>query len=145
MTSCDDGNPSSVNIKQHYVTNRFTLIVLSALRHSDNENKQVRSVLTKSKIYMMAVIPYSSRVQLDLNQVVEIPQVIVGEQLVLDMIVDEKPVLYMVDDEQLMLHKFVVVDDVNKIVVIEEMLKTVDYTVVGCTVDCCKMELKFVC
>ncbi|GJV56063.1 hypothetical protein Tco_1457068 [Tanacetum coccineum] len=32
----DDGNPFSVNIKQHY----GSLIVLSALRRSDNENKQ---------------------------------------------------------------------------------------------------------
>ncbi|GJT63177.1 putative ribonuclease H-like domain-containing protein [Tanacetum coccineum] len=39
-----NGNPSSVNIKEHYgiVTNRFTLIVLSALRCSGNENKLVR-------------------------------------------------------------------------------------------------------
>nr|GEX25735.1 hypothetical protein [Tanacetum cinerariifolium] len=82
-------------------------------------------------------------VQQDLNQVVEIPQVIVGEQLVLDMIVDEKLVLYMVDDKQRVLHKCGVVEEVNRIVVLEEMLKTVDYTVVGCTVDCCEIELKY--
>ncbi|GJT90660.1 hypothetical protein Tco_1079505 [Tanacetum coccineum] len=38
-------------------------------------------------------------VQQDLNQVVEILQVIDGEQLVLDMVVDEKHVLYRIDDE----------------------------------------------
>ncbi|GJY82602.1 hypothetical protein Tco_0495978 [Tanacetum coccineum] len=78
-----------------------------------------------------------------MNQVVEKLQVIIGEQLVLDMIVDEKLVLHMVDDEQLVLHKFVVVEEVNRNVV-KEMLKTVDYTMVGCIVDCCKMELKYV-
>ncbi|GKB34741.1 hypothetical protein Tco_0879683 [Tanacetum coccineum] len=43
----DDGNPSSVNIKQHcarkIVTIRFTLTVLSALRRSDNENRLMPS------------------------------------------------------------------------------------------------------
>ncbi|GKC94970.1 hypothetical protein Tco_1160412 [Tanacetum coccineum] len=58
------------------------------------------------------------------------------------MIVDEKLVLHMVDDEQLVLHKFVAVEEVNRNVV-KEMLKTVDYTMVGCIVDCCKMELKY--
>ncbi|GJX17913.1 hypothetical protein Tco_0218745 [Tanacetum coccineum] len=80
-------------------------------------------------------------VQHDLNQVVEIQQVIGNEQMVLDMIVDEKLVLHMVDDEQLVHHNFIVVEEVNRIIVFEEMLKTVGYTVVGCTVECCKMEL----
>ncbi|GKB20578.1 hypothetical protein Tco_0854501 [Tanacetum coccineum] len=47
----DDGNPSSANIKQELreiVTYWFTLIVLSAVRHSDNKNKQVTMNLTQS-------------------------------------------------------------------------------------------------
>ncbi|GJU66085.1 hypothetical protein Tco_1252344 [Tanacetum coccineum] len=43
------------------VTNRFTLIVLSALRRSDNENKQVGPHGTG--IYTELVIPHSSRVE----------------------------------------------------------------------------------
>ncbi|GJX21103.1 hypothetical protein Tco_0223780 [Tanacetum coccineum] len=69
--------------------------------------------------------------------------VIDGEQLVLDMVVDEKQVLHRIDDEQLVLHNFVVMDEVSRIVVVEEMLKTMDYTVVGCTIECCKMESKY--
>ncbi|GJX74555.1 hypothetical protein Tco_0313150 [Tanacetum coccineum] len=49
----DDGNPTSSNIKQalqQIVTNQFTLIVLSALRHSGNENKQARSVLMEQEV-----------------------------------------------------------------------------------------------
>ncbi|GKB76085.1 hypothetical protein Tco_0942980 [Tanacetum coccineum] len=42
-------------------TNRFTLIVLSALRRSDKENKQVRSVLTEPEMEMK--IPHSSNVK----------------------------------------------------------------------------------
>ncbi|GJX04018.1 probable alpha-mannosidase [Tanacetum coccineum] len=46
------------------VTNRFTLIVLSALRRSDKENKQVRSVLTDPEVQvkMEMEIPRSSGV-----------------------------------------------------------------------------------
>nr|GEV86794.1 copia protein [Tanacetum cinerariifolium] len=44
MTSCEDGNPARANIKQalgrKIVTILFTLTMLSALRRSDNENKQ---------------------------------------------------------------------------------------------------------
>nr|GEZ87646.1 hypothetical protein [Tanacetum cinerariifolium] len=53
-------------------------------------------------------------------------------------------VLYMVDDEQLVHHNFVAVEEANRIVVVEEMLKTVGYTMVGCTVECCKLELEYV-
>ncbi|GJS87862.1 hypothetical protein Tco_0770498 [Tanacetum coccineum] len=51
------------NIK--IVTNRFTLIVLSALRRSGKENKQLRSVLTEPKVHvkMEMEIPYSSKVK----------------------------------------------------------------------------------
>ncbi|GJT82464.1 hypothetical protein Tco_1056806 [Tanacetum coccineum] len=44
------------------VTNRFTLIVLSALRRSDKENRQVRSVLTDPEVQvkMEMEIPHSS-------------------------------------------------------------------------------------
>ncbi|GKD63810.1 hypothetical protein Tco_1305918 [Tanacetum coccineum] len=47
------------------VTNRFTLIVLSALRCSDKENKQVRSVLTETEVHvkMEMEIPRSSKVK----------------------------------------------------------------------------------
>ncbi|GKC32545.1 hypothetical protein Tco_1039839 [Tanacetum coccineum] len=69
--------------------------------------------------------------------------VIGDEQLVLDMIVDDKLVLHMVDDEQLVHHNFVAVEEVNRIIIFEEMLKTVGYTMVGCTVECCKMELEY--
>ncbi|GJX39361.1 hypothetical protein Tco_0252664 [Tanacetum coccineum] len=55
---------------------------------------------------------------------------VVDEQMVLDMIVDDQLVLYMID----------VVEEVDIIVVGEEMLKSVDYTVVGCTGDCCRMD-----
>ncbi|GJS66752.1 hypothetical protein Tco_0681316 [Tanacetum coccineum] len=51
----DDGNPTSANIKQALrliVTHRFTLIVLSALRHFGKENKQVRSVLTEPEVHV---------------------------------------------------------------------------------------------
>ncbi|GKC62020.1 hypothetical protein Tco_1089618, partial [Tanacetum coccineum] len=65
--------------------------------------------------------------------------------LVLDMIVDGNLVVHMINDEQLVLHRFVEVEEVNRIVVVEEMLKTVDYIMVGCTVDCCTMELNYVC
>ncbi|GKF39271.1 hypothetical protein Tco_0119332, partial [Tanacetum coccineum] len=60
-------------------------------------------------------------VQHDLNQVVEIPMVIVDEQIMLDMIVDEPMVL----DEQL------------------ELLKTVDCTEVDYTKveDCYRMKM----
>ncbi|GJR64974.1 hypothetical protein Tco_0011039 [Tanacetum coccineum] len=76
-------------------------------------------------------------VQQDLNQVVEIPQVIIDEQLVLDMIVDEKLMLDMIVDEQLVLHMLVVVEEVNRIVVVGEMLKIVDCTVMD---DWCRLE-----
>ncbi|GJX37414.1 hypothetical protein Tco_0250717 [Tanacetum coccineum] len=59
--------------------------------------------------------------------------VIDGEQLALDMVVDEKQVLHRIDDEQLVLHNFIVVEEVSRIVVVEEMLETVD-----CTVHCHK-------
>ncbi|GJZ72726.1 hypothetical protein Tco_0636872 [Tanacetum coccineum] len=64
----DDGNPTSANIKQalrQIVTNRFTLIVLSALRRFDKENKQVRSVLTEPEdhVKMEMETPRSSRVK----------------------------------------------------------------------------------
>ncbi|GJU09267.1 hypothetical protein Tco_1125697 [Tanacetum coccineum] len=98
-------------------------------------SSQSESNASISSVWKITVV-----VQQDLNEVVEIPQVIVGEQLVLDTIVDEKLVLYMVDDEQVVLYKFVAMEEVNRIVVVEEMLKKIDYTVVGCTVDCCKME-----
>ncbi|GJT58998.1 hypothetical protein Tco_1002531 [Tanacetum coccineum] len=47
------------------VTNRFALIVLSSLRRSDKENKQVRLVLTEPKVHvkMEMKIPRSSRVK----------------------------------------------------------------------------------
>ncbi|GJZ23149.1 hypothetical protein Tco_0560608 [Tanacetum coccineum] len=55
----DDGNPSRVNLKQlcsrKRVTIRFTLILLSALRRSDNENKHVR--------YNIYIVKRSSRNQ----------------------------------------------------------------------------------
>ncbi|GJT09425.1 hypothetical protein Tco_0856467 [Tanacetum coccineum] len=62
----NDGNPTSVNIKQamrQIVTNRFTLIVMSALRHSCKENKKVRLVLTKSEVHVNIEMetPHSSR------------------------------------------------------------------------------------
>ncbi|GJW75167.1 hypothetical protein Tco_0134537 [Tanacetum coccineum] len=50
-----------LTLRQKPVTDRFTLIVLSALRCSVNENKQVRSVLTEPKMEME--IPGSSRVK----------------------------------------------------------------------------------
>nr|GEU37807.1 hypothetical protein [Tanacetum cinerariifolium] len=63
---------------------------------------------------------------------------------VLDMIVDELLVVHMVDDEQMVLHKFIFVEEVNRIFVVEEMLKTIDYTMAGCTVEFCRMDLKYV-
>ncbi|GJZ76001.1 hypothetical protein Tco_0640466 [Tanacetum coccineum] len=77
-------------------------------------------------------------VQQDLNPVVGISLVTVYEQLVLQMVVDEplvlveQLVLYIIIDDQLMLYMIDVVEEVDRIVVVEEMLKTVNYTVVGC-------------
>ncbi|GKE85482.1 hypothetical protein Tco_1559224, partial [Tanacetum coccineum] len=56
------------------------------------------------------------------------------------MVVNGQLVLDMIADEQLVLHMIVVMEEVNRIVVGEEMLKTVDYTIVGCTGDCCRMD-----
>ncbi|GKC84553.1 hypothetical protein Tco_1140270, partial [Tanacetum coccineum] len=83
----------------------------------------------------------------DLNQVVETLLVIVDEQLVLDMIVDEPLVL----DEQLVLdmianelvlNMVVVMEEMCRIVFVEELLKTGNCTKVDCTEvdDCCSME-----
>ncbi|GJV40282.1 hypothetical protein Tco_1418722 [Tanacetum coccineum] len=54
--------PESISNKL-CVTNRFTLIVLSALRRSNKENKQVRSVLTEPEVHvkMEMEIPRSSK------------------------------------------------------------------------------------
>ncbi|GJW06968.1 hypothetical protein Tco_1569391 [Tanacetum coccineum] len=76
-------------------------------------------------------------VLLDLNQVVEKTVVIVDEQLLLHMLVDEQLVDHMLVAEQLVLHMFVAVEEVYRIVVVKEMLKTVDYTV---TDDWCRVE-----
>ncbi|GJV40299.1 testis-expressed sequence 2 protein [Tanacetum coccineum] len=59
---------TSANIKQalwQIVTNRFILIVLSALRRSSKENKQVRSVLIEPEVHikMEMEIPCSSKVK----------------------------------------------------------------------------------
>ncbi|GKA80370.1 hypothetical protein Tco_0786966 [Tanacetum coccineum] len=59
---------TSANIKQalwQIVTNRFILIVLSALRRSSKENKQVRSVLIKPEVHikMEMEIPCSNKVK----------------------------------------------------------------------------------
>ncbi|GKA24014.1 metal transporter Nramp6-like protein [Tanacetum coccineum] len=78
-------------------------------------------------------------VQQDPNQFVEILLVIVDEQMVLDMIVNEPLVL----DEQLVaLHIVVVVEEMCRIVVVEELLKTIDCTEVDCTEveDCYRMK-----
>ncbi|GKA22056.1 hypothetical protein Tco_0708018 [Tanacetum coccineum] len=78
-------------------------------------------------------------VQQDPNQVVEILLVIVDEQMVLDMIVNEPLVL----DEQLVaLHIVVVVEEMCRIVVVEELLNTIDCTEVDCTEveDCYRMK-----
>ncbi|GJU58117.1 hypothetical protein Tco_1235883 [Tanacetum coccineum] len=59
------------------------------------------------------------------------------------MVVNEKQVLYRIDDEQLVIYNFVVVEEVNRIVVVEELLKTVDGTEMGCTeVDGCRMGVR---
>ncbi|GJV60000.1 hypothetical protein Tco_1466100 [Tanacetum coccineum] len=57
--------PVSTSNNIAIVTNRLTLIVLSALRHSDKENKQVRLVLTDPKVHikMEMEIPSSSKVK----------------------------------------------------------------------------------
>ncbi|GKG45253.1 hypothetical protein Tco_0495331, partial [Tanacetum coccineum] len=60
--------------------------------------------------------------------------------MVLDMIVNEPLVL----DEQLVaLHIVVVVEEMCRIVVVEELSKAVDDTVMDCTEvdDCCSMEV----
>ncbi|GJR91256.1 hypothetical protein Tco_0215267 [Tanacetum coccineum] len=64
----DDGNPTSANIKQalwQIVTHIFTLIVLSTLRRSGKENKQVRPVLKDPEVHvkMEMETPRSSRVK----------------------------------------------------------------------------------
>ncbi|GKF72618.1 hypothetical protein Tco_0208732, partial [Tanacetum coccineum] len=46
-------------------------------------------------------------------------------------------VLHRIDDEQLVLHNFFVVDEVNRIIVVEEMLRTVECIM---TNDCCRLE-----
>ncbi|GJZ78179.1 hypothetical protein Tco_0642851 [Tanacetum coccineum] len=82
----------------------------------------------------------------DLNQVVETLLVIVDEQLVLDMIINGKLVLDMIADEQLVLHMIVVMEEVNRIVVGEELLKTVGGTKMDCTeFDYCRMEVSCMC
>ncbi|GKD60130.1 hypothetical protein Tco_1297639 [Tanacetum coccineum] len=48
-------------------------------------------------------------------------------------------VLHMVDDEQLVHRDFVAVEEVNRIVVVKEMLK-----IVGYTIKCCKIGLEYV-
>ncbi|GJV08990.1 hypothetical protein Tco_1346646, partial [Tanacetum coccineum] len=48
-------------------------------------------------------------------------------------------VLYRIDDEQLVLHKSVVVEEVNKIVVVEEMLRTMECIL---TDDYCRLEIQ---
>ncbi|GKD17019.1 hypothetical protein Tco_1206177, partial [Tanacetum coccineum] len=62
---------------------------------------------------------------------------IVDEPLVLD----EQPVQRMIADE-LVLHMIVVVEEMCRIVVVEELLKTVDCTEVDCTKveDYCRMK-----
>ncbi|GJQ95626.1 hypothetical protein Tco_0006765 [Tanacetum coccineum] len=78
----------------------------------------------------------------DLNQVVETLLVIVDEQLVLDMIVDEQLVLDMIANE-LVLNMVVVMEEMCRIVFVEELLKTGNCTKVDCIEvdDCCSMEL----
>ncbi|GKA60059.1 hypothetical protein Tco_0759372 [Tanacetum coccineum] len=65
-------------------------------------------------------------VQQALNPVMEIILVIVDEQLVLDMIVDGQLVVDMIVDTPLVLHMIAVVEEVNIIVIVEELLKTMD-------------------
>ncbi|GJX09365.1 hypothetical protein Tco_0199224 [Tanacetum coccineum] len=63
---------------------------------------------------------------------------LVDKQLVLDMIVDKQLVLDMIADEQLVLDMIVVVEEMSRFVIVEELLKSVDCTV---TDDWCILEV----
>ncbi|GJS13524.1 hypothetical protein Tco_0407996 [Tanacetum coccineum] len=91
-------------------------------------------------------------VQQAMNQVVEILLVIVVEQLVFNMFVDEplvpdEQLVQSTIDDELVLHMIVVVEEMCSILVVEELSKVVDDTVMDCTEvdDCCSMEVCYRC